>query len=156
KRHNLVGISGVDTRRLTRLLRDKGSQNGCIGTDDPSTLVDMARAAPDMEGPDLVERVSPKEKDGFVESREGGRGPLDPTAPFTGQARIERERPFHVVAMDFGAKRNILRCLVDAGCRVTGVPASATAEQILALAPDGIFLSNGPGDPAAVGYAVRT
>jgi len=118
--------------------------------------VDMARAAPNMEGLDLVERVSPKEKYSFTESREGWRVPFDPTAPFTGEGRIQRERPFHVVAMDFGAKRNILRCLVDAGCRVTGVPASATADQILALSPDGIFLSNGPGDPAAVDYAVRT
>jgi carbamoyl-phosphate synthase small subunit len=155
KRHGVVGISGIDTRRLTRLLRDKGSQNGCIGTDDPATLVDAARAAPDMEGLDLVAQVSPAEKYSFVESRETWRVPFDPTAPFTAPSRIERDRPFHVVAMDFGAKRNILRCLVDAGCRVTGVPASATAEQILALSPDGIFLSNGPGDPAAVDYAVR-
>ena len=156
KRHGLVAISGVDTRRLTRLLRDKGSQNGCIGTEDPATLVDAARAAPNMEGLDLVAQVSPKAKYEFVESREAWRVPFDPTAPFTAPRSIERDRPFHVVAMDFGAKRNILRCLVDAGCRVTGVPASATAEEILALSPDGIFLSNGPGDPAAVDYAVRT
>jgi carbamoyl-phosphate synthase small subunit len=156
KRHGLVAISGVDTRRLTRLLRDKGSQNGCIGTEEPATLVDAARAAPNMEGLDLVAQVSPKAKYDFVESREAWRVPFDPTAPFTAPRSIERDRPFHVVAMDFGAKRNILRCLVDAGCRVTGVPASATAEEILALSPDGIFLSNGPGDPAAVDYAVRT
>ena len=156
KRHGLVGICGVDTRALTRYLRDKGSQNGCIGTGDVATLVDAARAAPKMEGLDLVAQVTPKARYDFAESRGGWRVPFDPTAPFTGQSHIEREKPFHVVAMDFGAKRNILRCLVDAGCRVTGVPASTTAEEILALSPDGVFLSNGPGDPAAVAYAVRT
>jgi carbamoyl-phosphate synthase small subunit len=156
KRHGLVGISGVDTRALTRYLRDKGSQNGCIGVGDPSTLVDAARAAPDMQGLDLVAQVTPRERYSFTEAREAWRVPFDPTAPFTGEATVEREKPFHVVAMDFGAKRNILRCLVDSGCRVTGVPASATAKEILDLSPDGIFLSNGPGDPAAIDYAVRT
>jgi carbamoyl-phosphate synthase small subunit len=156
KRHGVVGISGIDTRRLTRLLRDKGSQNGCIGTEDPATLVDRARAAPNMDGLDLVQKVSPKEKYAFTESRGDWRFSFDPTAPITGVSRVESENPFHVVAMDFGAKRNIMRCLVDAGCRVTGVPASTTAEEILALSPDGVFLSNGPGDPAAVGYAVKT
>ena len=155
-RHGIAGISGIDTRRLTRLLRDKGSQNGCIGVEDPSTLVDRARAAPNMEGLDLVARVSPKEHYAFTESRSDWRVSFDPTHPMTGPSQFVRERPFHVVAMDFGAKRNILRCLVDAGCRVTGVPATASAAEILALAPDGIFLSNGPGDPAAVGYAIRT
>jgi carbamoyl-phosphate synthase small subunit len=156
KRHGLVGISGVDTRALTRYLRDKGSQNGCIGTGDPATLVDAARAAPKMEGLDLVAQVTPKERYAFTESRTDWRVPFDPTAPFTGERSIRRENPFHVVAMDFGAKRNILRCLVDAGCRVTGVPAATTAKEILDLSPDGVFLSNGPGDPAAVDYAVRT
>ncbi len=155
-RHGVVGISGVDTRRLTRLLRDKGSQNGCIGTEDAATLVDRARAAPSMEGLDLVARVTPKENYAFTESREEWRCSFDPTLAMTGPSRVVREKPFHVVAMDFGAKRNILRCLVDSGCRVTGVPASASAADILALSPDGIFLSNGPGDPAALGYAIDT
>jgi carbamoyl-phosphate synthase small subunit len=155
-RHGIVGIAGVDTRRLTRLLRDRGSQNGCIGTGDPSTLVDRARSAPSMEGLDLVARVTPQERYSFTESRSAWSVSFDPTHPMTGPARLEHERPLHVVAMDFGAKRNILRCLVDAGCRVTGVPASTSATAILALEPDGIFLSNGPGDPAAVGYAVQT
>jgi carbamoyl-phosphate synthase small subunit len=155
-RHGIVGIAGVDTRRLTRVLRDRGSQNGCIGTEDPATLVDRARSAPNMEGLDLVARVTPKERYAFTESRNAWRVSFDPTHPITGPARLEHERPFHVVAMDFGAKRNILRCLVDAGCRVTGVPASTSASEILSLEPDGIFLSNGPGDPAAVGYAVQT
>jgi carbamoyl-phosphate synthase small subunit len=155
-RHQIVGISGVDTRRLTRLLRDRGSQNGCIGTEDPATLVDKAKAAPSMEGLDLAARVTPKEKYAFTEARGDWRVPFDPAAPILGVSHVERDPLFHVVAMDFGAKRNILRCLVDAGCRVTGVPAATTAAEILALGPDGIFLSSGPGDPAAVDYAVRT
>jgi len=155
-KHGIVGISGVDTRRLTRLLRDRGSQNGCIGTEDPATLVDRARAAPSMEGLDLAARVTPKEPYSFTESRNRWRFSFDPSAPMTGPSHIVRDKPFHVVAMDFGAKRNILRCLVDAGCRVTGVPASTSAAEILALSPDGIFLSNGPGDPAAVSYAIKT
>lgn len=155
-RHGVVGISGVDTRRLTRLLRDGGSQNGCIGAEDPATLVDRARAAPSMEGLDLAARVTPKEKYDFTESRGDWRVSFDPASPITGPSRIVEDKPFHVVAMDFGAKRNILRSLVDAGCRVTGVPASTSSADILALSPDGIFLSNGPGDPAAVGYAITT
>jgi len=155
-RHGIVGISGVDTRYLTRVLRDRGSQNGCIGTEDPKTLVDRAKAAPNMEGLDLAARVTPKAKYSFTDGRGDWRFSFDPHAPVTGTSHVERKKPFHVVAMDFGAKRNILRCLVDAGCRVTGVPASTSAADILALNPDGIFLSNGPGDPAAVDYAVRT
>lgn len=157
RRSGIVAISGVDTRRLTRFIRDRGSQNGCIGTESPDTLVDRARAAPNMEGLDLVARVTPKEPYRFDESRSDWRVPF----------RIEEQvrpslRPppdsgqLHVVAMDFGAKRNILRCLVDMGCRVTAVPASTKAADILALSPDGVFLSNGPGDPAAVSYAVDT
>src|SRR4029079_16756039 len=92
----------------------------------------------------------------FEESRGDWRVSFDPHAPITGSGRLTHERPLHVVAMDFGAKRNILRCLVDSGCRVTAVAASTSASHILALEPDGIFLSNGPGDPAAVGYAVST
>jgi carbamoyl-phosphate synthase small subunit len=156
QRHGIVAIGGIDTRRLTRTLRDRGAQNGCIGTEDASTLVDRARAAPDMQGLDLVARVTPAAKYDFTESRAEWAVSFDPEAPITGEARVQGKRSLHVVAMDFGAKRNILRCLVDAGCRVTGVPASTTADEILALDPDGIFLSNGPGDPAAVQYAVRT
>jgi carbamoyl-phosphate synthase small subunit len=154
--HGVVAIGGVDTRRLTRLLRDKGSQNGAIGTEDPSALVERARAAPSMAGLDLVERVTPSAPYAFDEARGDWAFSFDPVHPMTGPARLERERPFHVVAMDFGAKRNILRCLVDAGCRVTGVPARTSAEDILAMNPDGVFLSNGPGDPAALDYAVAT
>ena len=151
-RHGVVAIGGVDTRYLTRIIRDRGAQNGCIGTEAPDILVDRARAAPSMEGLDLASRVSPKERYAFSESRGGWSVPFDAHAvsrPGGGQVP-------HVVAMDFGAKRNILRCLVDAGFRVTGVPAATTAAEVLALGPDGIFLSSGPGDPAAVTYAIAT
>ena len=152
--HGIVAIGGVDTRRLTRHLRDHGSQNGCIGTDDPATLVDRARAAPDMNGLDLVAEVTPKERYTFSESR--GEWALPFTLHDGTKAVIEPERRPHVVVMDFGIKTNILRCLVDVGCRVTGIPATTSSDDILTLAPDGIFLSNGPGDPAAVPYAVET
>jgi len=152
-RNGVVAISDVDTRRLTRYLRDKGSQNGAIGTEDPATLVDRARAAPNMEGLDLVARVTPKQAYEFSESRgadwssEMKDGYASHTAP---------RGDYRVVAVDYGAKRNILRCLHDAGCRVTAVPAGTTASEILALNPDGVFLSSGPGDPAALPYAVKT
>jgi carbamoyl-phosphate synthase small subunit len=150
-KHGIVAITGVDTRKLTRLTRDKGSQNGCIGTEDPASLVERARAAPSMEGLDLVARVTPSTGYEFTESRGQWNAPLGEHGPTSGGSRM-----LHVVAVDYGAKRNIFRCLVDSGCKVTAVPASASAEQILAHNPDGIFLSNGPGDPAAVGYAIST
>jgi carbamoyl-phosphate synthase small subunit len=143
-RHGVVGISGIDTRALTRHLRDHGSQNGAIGTDSPEVLIRKAREAPSMVGQDLVKRVTPKEPYAFTESS-GDWSTLPP-----------RPADRHVVAIDLGLKRNILRCLVDAGCRLTVVPANTKAEAILALRPDGVFLSNGPGDPAAVTYAVDT
>jgi len=155
-RHRIAGISGVDTRKLTRHLRDGGAQNGCIGSEDPSTLVDRARSAPSMEGLDLVARVSPKSSFAFDESRGIWNVPFGHEARL-GAAPVKRnDSRFHVVAVDYGAKRNILRCLVDAGCRVTAVPARLSASEILNLSPDGIFLSNGPGDPAAVTYAIAT
>ncbi len=152
ERHSIVAITGVDTRRLTRNLRDRGSQNACIGTENPDTLVDRARSAPSMEGLDLVARVTPKEAYSFSESRGVWGAPFEIGEP-TSVATTARHR---VVALDFGMKRNILRALVDAGCDVTVVPAGTSATDILARNPDGIFLSNGPGDPAAVGYAIRT
>jgi carbamoyl-phosphate synthase small subunit len=152
-RYGIIGISEIDTRKLTRHLRDNGSQNGAIGTESPDTLVDRARSAPSMEGLDLVARVSPKSVYQFKESRAEWKVPaLDPRDG--GSAPSGRN--FHVVAFDYGAKRNILRCLVDCGFKVTVVPANTTAEAALALAPDGIFLSNGPGDPAALPYAVES
>jgi carbamoyl-phosphate synthase small subunit len=148
-RYGVVAIGDVDTRRLTRYLRDKGSQNGAIGSEAPDVLVDRARTAPNMEGLDLVARVAPSARYDFSESR----GVWDgrPSALQSGSSE-----KLHVVAVDFGAKRNIFRCLVDSGCRVTAVPASTPASEILAASPDGIFLSNGPGDPAAVTYGVDT
>ena len=149
-RHGVAAISDIDTRRLTRHLRDKGAQNGAVGSEAPDVLVDRARSAVNMEGLDLVQRVTPGARYDFTEQRGAW------SVPFTGSMKPPRERAFNVVAVDFGAKRNILRCLVDAGCKVTAVPASTSAKDILALNPDGIFLSNGPGDPAAVTYAVGT
>jgi carbamoyl-phosphate synthase small subunit len=143
-RYGVVGISGVDTRKLTRHLRDHGSQNGAIGVESPEALLRRARAAPDMNGLDLVQRVTPKERYGWTE----GRGVWATSPP--------RAPEHNVVVFDYGIKRNILRCLVDSGCKLTVVPASTGAADVLALRPDGIFLSNGPGDPAAVAYAVET
>jgi len=151
-RHNIVAITSVDTRRLTRYLRDHGSQNACIGTENSDVLVDRARSAPSMEGLDLVARVTPKEAYSFSESRGVWGAPFE-IGETASVATTARHR---VVALDFGMKRNILCSLVDAGCDVTVVPAGTSATDILARNPDGIFLSNGPGDPAAVGYAIRT
>jgi carbamoyl-phosphate synthase small subunit len=142
-RHGIVGITEVDTRKLTRHLRDAGSQNGALGTESPEALLRRAREAPDMNGLDLVKGVTPPERYLWSE----GRGEWS-----TGPAR---EAKHHVVVYDFGIKRNILRCLADAGCRLTVVPASTSAADVLALRPDGVFLSNGPGDPAPVTYAIE-
>jgi carbamoyl-phosphate synthase small subunit len=150
--HGIVAIGGVDTRRLTRHLRDNGSQNGAIGSEPVEALLARARNAPDMSGLDLVKQVTPAKSYTFAE----GRGVWrigDPVSSRTGAAK---KREHHVVAIDYGVKKNILRCLVDSVCKVTIVPASTSAAEILALSPDGVFLSNGPGDPAAVGYAVET
>jgi len=154
--HGIVAITGVDTRRLTRHLRDQGSQNGAIGTEPVEVLLDRARKAPDMSGLDLVKQVTPKQSYPFAE----GRGEWRVGDPY-GVARPKKRElsqavHYEVVAIDYGVKKNILRCLVDSGCKVTVVPASTTAAEILALSPDGVFLSNGPGDPSAVGYAVET
>jgi carbamoyl-phosphate synthase small subunit len=141
-RHGVVGITDVDTRALTRHLRDRGSQNAAIGSDGPESLLERARAAPDMNGLDLVRAVTPREPYSWNE----GRGTWATAPP--------RRPEHHVVVFDFGIKRNILRCLVDSGCRLTVVPATTGADDVLAMRPDGVFLSNGPGDPAAVTYAV--
>jgi carbamoyl-phosphate synthase small subunit len=145
-RHGIVGIAEIDTRKLTRHLRDHGSQNAAIGTEQPESLLRRARAAPDMNGLDLVRAVTPARPYVWTE----GRGTW-----VTGRSRAA-EAEHDVVVLDFGIKRNILRCLVDHGCRLTVVPASTSASEILALRPDGVFLSNGPGDPAPVTYAVET
>jgi len=152
KRHDRIGLSGIDTRALTRRIRTGGAPNGVIshradGKFDIPLLLDMARAWPGLEGMDLAISVTSETHYGWEGGiwRLGfGYGPTDSQGP----------RP-HVVAIDYGAKRNIYRNLVKAGAKVSVLPASATFEQVMALKPDGIFLSNGPGDPAATGdYAV--
>ena len=117
-RHKIVAISDIDTRRLTRYLRDHGSQNGAIGTEDPATLVDRAKSAPNMEGLDLVARVTPKQSYIFGETR-GEAWAAEMRDGHAGDPRSTND--YHVVAVDYGAKRNILRCLHDSGCRVTAV-----------------------------------
>lgn len=150
--YNLPGISGVDTRRMTRRIRDLGAPNGVLayapnGKLDISALQQKALAWAGLEGMDLAREVSCRQTYEWSE-----------TAWAMGRGYGKLKKPSrHVVAVDYGAKRNILRCLADLDCRVTVVPAEATAEDILRHEPDGIFLSNGPGDPAATGrYAVPT
>ncbi len=150
KVQNLIAVTGVDTRRLTRRLREQGAVNGVVAHDRQGKFnLDALRAraaqAPSMAGLDLAREVTCEEPFEWDQTR---------WAPGSGHGKMTTPK-FHVVAMDFGAKRNILRCLTDLGCRVTVVPASASAADILSYKPDGIVLSNGPGDPAATGdYAV--
>ncbi len=151
---NVLGIADIDTRRLTRLLRDKGAQNGAIlagseaeGDDAVERALAAARAFPGLKGMDLAKEVSCKE---VYEWSEGewtlGAGYADTS---TG------ERPYHVVAYDYGVKFNILRMLAARGCRLTVVPAQTPAADVLAMNPDGVFLANGPGDPAPCDYAIK-
>lgn len=144
KREGIVGLSGVDTRTLTRHIRDFGSQMAAVGAEGPATLHDRAKAAPPMTGQNLTGEVTTAEAFEWTE----GSGVWAETR--------ESAPPWHVVAVDFGVKLNILRCLVDEGCKVTVVSATATADEILAHDPDGVFLSNGPGDPAAVTQGIET
>lgn len=152
---NIVGISDLDTRGLTRHLRTRGVMRGVISSEiaDAATLHQLALAAPDMNGADLVQYVT-------CEETYHWRDAADPHwydyAGTTADGRRATETtPYHVVAYDYGIKYNILRLLTTRNCRVTIVPANATASEVLALNPDGIFLSNGPGDPAAVTYAIE-
>lgn len=144
KEYNLPGISGIDTRALTRYIRDNGAPNGVLvhdpsGKFDLKALQEEAQAWPGLEGMDLAKEVSCTQSYHWTETRWA-----------FGEGYGEQKKPeFKVVAVDFGAKRNILRCLANAGFDVTVVPAQSTAEDILAHKPDGVFLSNGPGDPAA-------
>ncbi|MBM4375716.1 MAG: glutamine-hydrolyzing carbamoyl-phosphate synthase small subunit [Deltaproteobacteria bacterium] len=152
ERHGIVAIAGIDTRQVTRHLRDRGAQNAAIGTGNPDELVDRARSAPSMEGLDLTRRVTPASSYAWTE----GSGAWLPLHGVPGAPPREGKAERHVVVVDLGIKRNILRNLVDFGCRVTAVPSTAAASEILALEPDGIFVSNGPGDPAAVTTAIET
>lgn len=149
REHDVVAIAGIDTRRLTRILRDKGAQNGCIQAEDidPSRALATARAFAGLKGMDLAREVSTAESYDWREGSWRGSGGF---AAFDAHTQ-----PLHVVAYDFGVKRNILRMLADRGCRITVVPAQTTAAEVSALLPDGVFLSNGPGDPEPCGYAIQ-
>ncbi|PHM61853.1 glutamine-hydrolyzing carbamoyl-phosphate synthase small subunit [Xenorhabdus ishibashii] len=151
KRHNIVAIADIDTRKLTRLLREKGAQNGCIiagHETDAQIALEKAKAFPGLKGMDLAKEVTTTQSYQWVQ----GSWTLEDGLP---EARKEQELPYHIVAYDFGVKRNILRMLVDRGCRVTVVPAKTPADEVLKMAPDGIFLSNGPGDPEPCDYAIE-
>lgn len=153
KRHHVVAIADIDTRQLTRLLRDKGAQNGCIIKGQPSpallaSALEKAQQFPGLVGMDLAKEVSTKAAYPWLQ----GKWTLDNERP---HACNTADLPFHVVVYDYGVKHNILRLLVEQGCRLTVVPAQTPAEDVLKLNPDGVFLSNGPGDPAPCDYAIR-
>jgi carbamoyl-phosphate synthase small subunit len=144
----IVAIAGVDTRRLTRILRDKGAQSGCLmaGAVDEAAAVEQAKRFPGLAGMDLAKVVSCDAAHAWEETEwrlEAGYG------------RVGEQR-HRVVALDYGVKRNILRKLATRGCAITVLPAQSTAKDVLALAPDGVFLSNGPGDPEPCDYAIET
>ncbi len=146
KVENIVAIAGIDTRKLTRILREKGAQGGTIlaGEDNVDKALDLARAFPGLAGMDLAKIVSTKTAYDWVETEwKLGRGYGQQTAS-----------KFHVVAFDYGVKYNILRMLAERGCKITVLPAQASAADALSLNPDGIFLSNGPGDPEPCDYAI--
>ena len=151
KANNVVAIAGIDTRRLTRILREKGAQNGCIMAGDnisEEAAIAAAQGFPGLKGMDLAKVVSTKKQ------YEWRSTVWD--LKTDGHATIEAsELPYHVVAYDYGVKWNILRMLVERGCRVTVVPAQTPAAEVLALKPDGVFLSNGPGDPEPCDYAIQ-
>jgi carbamoyl-phosphate synthase small subunit len=148
-RHSIVAISGIDTRALTRIIREKGAMGSVISTldTDAESLVAKAKETPSLVGADLVKEVTCAEPYGWHEGLWELVGGY--SLPLKGSGKLK------VVAYDYGIKRNILRNLLAVGCDVTVVPASTPAAEALAMKPDGIFLSNGPGDPAAVGYAIE-
>ena len=148
KRAGTVAIAGIDTRRLTRVLRDKGALSGCImtGDADDDTAVAHARRFPGLAGMDLARVVT---------AEHGYQWSMGKSWPPTDQIPVKRVNPCSVVAYDFGIKRNILRLLVEENCQVVVVPAATPAAEVLALNPDGVFLSNGPGDPEPCDYAIE-
>jgi carbamoyl-phosphate synthase small subunit len=149
--HNVPGIYGIDTRALTRKLRSSGAMNGAISTEilDPAELLNLVHSAPDMTGLNLVDRVTTPTVYEWSE-------PSDPMWEFKPPSTAPADEKFTVVALDFGVKRNILRRLASYGCKVIVVPADTSAADILKYEPDGIFLSNGPGDPATVTNGIET
>ncbi|HEY7771658.1 MAG TPA: glutamine-hydrolyzing carbamoyl-phosphate synthase small subunit [Marinagarivorans sp.] len=148
KKHNILGIADIDTRRLTRILRDKGAQNGCImtGSIDEATALKAAQEFAGLKGMDLAKVVTTDK----THTWEAGSWQLG-----KGFSALPDGERFKVVAYDFGAKANILRMLVDRGCELTVVPAQTSASEVLAMNPDGVFLSNGPGDPEPCTYAIE-
>ncbi|MBD1375058.1 glutamine-hydrolyzing carbamoyl-phosphate synthase small subunit [Erwinia aphidicola] len=149
-RNNIVAIADIDTRKLTRLLREKGAQNGCIIAGDALDAAEAlakAKAFPGLKGMDLAKEVTVAQPYSWQQ----GSWTLEGELP---AEKAAADLPFHVVAYDYGVKRNILRMLVDRGCRLTVVPAQTPAEEVLKLNPDGVFLSNGPGDPEPCDYAI--
>ncbi|MBW9269486.1 MAG: glutamine-hydrolyzing carbamoyl-phosphate synthase small subunit [Candidatus Thiodiazotropha sp. (ex. Lucinisca nassula)] len=151
ERNGVVAIAGIDTRRLTRILREKGAQNGCIiaaDAPDLSVAVKLAQEFPGLKGMDLAKEVTTSASYQWSQ----GTWSLEEGLP---DSTASESLPYHVVAYDFGVKRNILRMLADRGCRLTVVPAQTPAEEVLAMQPDGVFLSNGPGDPEPCDYAIQ-
>jgi carbamoyl-phosphate synthase small subunit len=149
KEADVFGIQGIDTRALTRRIREKGAQQAILSTNtsDPQRLIEKARKSPDLIGKDLVKEVTCKNSYDWNENEwiiQRGKTEL----------KEMEDRPYNVLVYDFGVKRNILRKLTRVGCKVKVVPANTPADEVLAKKPDGIFLSNGPGDPAAVSYAI--
>lgn len=151
--NGIVAIADIDTRKLTRILREKGAQNGCIiaGDDlDEADALESAKAFPGLKGMDLAKEVTTDDSYQWTQGTWDLEQGLPESQPFNAE-----DLPHHVVAYDYGIKRNILRMLVDRGCRVTVVPAKSPASEVLALKPNGIFLSNGPGDPEPCDYAIE-
>ena len=151
QRHQTVAIADIDTRRLTRLLRDKGAQAGCIMSGADATVekaLALAQEFGSMAGKDLAQEVTCAQPYEFTQ------GEWRLGAGFRQPESQPESQPYHVVAYDFGVKTNILRMLAERGCRITVVPAQTTAQEVLALQPDGVFLSNGPGDPEPCDYAI--
>ena len=152
KEHNIIALAGIDTRALVRRIRTQGAMKGILSTEDldDASLVEKAKASPGLVGRDLVKEVLPQQ------TQQQWDQTLSEWARLPREATPGGEESYHIVAMDFGMKWNIARHLKEMGCRVTIVSGTATAEEIMALKPDGVFLSNGPGDPEPVDYAIKT
>jgi carbamoyl-phosphate synthase small subunit len=148
KQGDTVAIADIDTRKLTRIIREKGAQSGCImtGEQSPEKAIEHARKFPGIAGMDLAKFVTTADSYQWCHGTTFGRTP---------RVMSRRIAPYHVVAYDFGVKRNILRILSDLDCRLTVVPAKTSADEVFAMAPDGVFLSNGPGDPEPCDYAIE-